>query len=172
MYLNGVHQVSTTKNNNQKLNSRRENRVQERELNKSALLQLGATDLRDAGVYHPQSAKDHKKVDKKPVQNTKAETLRSIVEKMTFKQALADPDVDGEYWNAASTSQRVIELAKALAIDDPERVHQMKKGFIKGFHDARELYGKDLPQVCIDTFNKTTEAFDSWISKEQKRDLE
>lgn len=169
MYLNGVHQVSMTKNNDQKLNGRREYRVQERKLNESTLLQLGAMDLRDAGVYHPQLTKDHMKIEKKPVQNTKAETLRSIVEKMTFKQALANSDVDGEYWNAVSTSQRVIELAKALAIDDPERVPQMKKGFIKGFHDAQELYGKDLPQVCIDTFNKTTEAFDSWIIKEQKR---
>ena len=48
--------------------------------------------------------------------------------KMIFKQALADSEADEEYWNAAATSQRVIELAKTLAIDDPEQAYRMKQG--------------------------------------------
>jgi len=169
MYLNGVRQVGLVKDNHKSRNNRKENRDPRRKISESAVLELGSPDLRETGIYHPQITKNLNKLEKQQRHDSKTETLRSIVEKMTFKQALANPETEGEYWNAAATSQRVIELAKALAIDDPERAYQMKIGFIKGFHDAQELYGEDLPQVCTDTFKLTTEAFDSWIIKAKNK---
>ena len=170
MHLNGVHQVRLVKDDLKSLNNRMENRNLRRRMSDSAVLELGSPNLRESGIYHPQSIKNVNQFGRQQGNDSKIETLRSIVEKMIFKQALAGSEAEEEYWNATATSQRVIELAKTLAIDDPDQAYQMKTGFIKGFHDAQELYGKALPQVCTDTLRLTTEAFDSWIIKVKNKE--
>ncbi|HEY8343850.1 MAG TPA: hypothetical protein VIL66_01515 [Bacillota bacterium] len=170
MHLDGVRQVRLVKDKPKSLINRTENRNLRRRICESAVLELGSPDLRETGIYHLQIIKNPNQFGKHQINDSKVETLRSMVEKMIFKQALAGSEAEEEYWNATATSQRVIELAKTLAIDDPDQAYQMKTGFIKGFHDAQELYGKALPQVCTDTLRLTTEAFDSWIIKVKNKE--
>jgi|SRR5690554_3378426 len=133
----------------------------------STQVQLGNPDLTATGVYHPSTIKRKGTLRPELLRNTTAETLRSIVERMTYKQALSSSKKDEEYWSAKATSQRVVELVKTLAADDPERFQQMKLGFIKGFNDAQALYGDKLPEVCRKTFNLAIEVFDSWMANKR-----
>jgi|GEM_PF-5410266 len=155
MVKNNAHRVKTDKKLHGGLRQRTAN---------STLVQLGNPDLRATGVYHPSTMKRKGNLHPELLRNTTAETLRSIVERMTYKQASSSTKTDEEYWSAEATSQRVIELVKTLAADDPERFQQMKLGFIKGFNDAQALYGGKLPEVCRKTFNLAIEVFDSWMA--------
>ena len=124
--------------------------------------------------------------------DSKTEQLRSLVEKMfgqqgktlakaddmwsflaggdftvdeeTKLQAQKDIAEDG-YWGAEATSDRILDFAKALTGGDPDKIEDMKNAFIKGFKEATKTWGKELPELCQNTYDKVMEKFDAW-SKE------
>lgn len=126
--------------------------------------------------------------------DAKTEQLRSLVEKMMGKQGLTlakasdmwsflaegDFTVDEEtraqaqkdvaedgYWGAEATSERILSFAKALTGGDPDKIEDMKDAFIKGFKEATKAWGKDLPELSQNTYDKVLEKFDAW-SKENE----
>lgn len=126
--------------------------------------------------------------------DSKTEQLRSLVEKMMGKQGLtlakasdmwsflADGDftVDEEtraqaqkdiaedgYWSAEATAERILSFAKALTGGDPEKIEDMKDAFIKGYQEATKAWGKELPELTKDTYNKVMEKFDAWANESE-----
>ena len=126
--------------------------------------------------------------------DSKTEQLRSLVEKMMGKQGLTlakasdmwsflaggDFTVDEEtraqaqkdiaedgYWGAEATAERILSFAKALTGGDPEKIEDMKDAFIKGYKEATKAWGKDLPELSQQTYDKVMEKFDAW-SKENE----
>ncbi len=124
--------------------------------------------------------------------DAKTEQLRSLVEKMMGKQGLtlakaddmwkflADGDftVDEEtraqaqkdiaedgYWGAEATSERILSFAKALTGGDPDKIEDMKDAFIKGYQEATKAWGKDLPELTKNTYDKVMEKFDAWANE-------
>ena len=76
-------------------------------------------------------------------------------------QAQADIADDG-YWGVEQTSDRIIEFAKALVGDDPDKAESMRAAFEKGFKAATKAWGQDLPDISQKTYDAVMKKFDDW----------
>ena len=115
--------------------------------------------------------------------------LRSLVEKMMTKQgeaigtaddmwrflakgdftvdaatkAQAEKDIaeDG-YWGVEQTSDRILDFAKALSGNAPEKADLLLDAFKKGFEEATKTWGDKLPDISQRTYDAVVEKFDKW----------
>lgn len=83
------------------------------------------------------------------------------VDPATKAQAQADIADDG-YWGVDQTSDRILDFAKALAGDDPDKADQMLEAFKKGFEQATKSWGKDLPDLSQRTYDSVLSKFEDW----------
>ncbi len=83
------------------------------------------------------------------------------VDEETRKQAQADIAEDG-YWGVEQTSDRILDFAKALSGNDPEKADLLIDAFKKGFKDATKSWGKDLPDISQRTYDAVLDKFDKW----------
>ena len=83
------------------------------------------------------------------------------IDEETQKQAQADIAEDG-YWGVEQTSDRILDFAKALSGNDPEKADLLIDAFKKGFDDATKSWGKDLPDISKRTYDAVLEKFDKW----------
>ena len=83
------------------------------------------------------------------------------VDEETQKQAQADIAEDG-YWGVEQASDRILDFAKALSGNDPEKADLLIDAFKKGFDDATKSWGKDLPDISKRTYDAVLEKFDKW----------
>lgn len=70
----------------------------------------------------------------------------------------------GEY-SVSAVSDRIMNMAKALAGDDSSKLSLLKNAVIKGFNSAADLFGKsfdDMPSITKDTYNEVMNRFDEW----------
>lgn len=115
--------------------------------------------------------------------------LRSLVEKMMTKQGIAigtaddmwkflakgDFTVDAEtkaqaeadiaedgYWGVEQTSERILDFAKALSGNDPDKADLLLDAFKKGFKEATKTWGDELPDISKRTYDAVVEKFDKW----------
>lgn len=86
------------------------------------------------------------------------------VDAATSAQAQADIAEDG-YWGVKQTSDRMIDFAKALAGDDPDKIEEMRNAIKKGFDAAKKLWGGELPSISKDTYDATMEKLDKWAEE-------
>jgi len=83
------------------------------------------------------------------------------VDDATRLQAQQDISEDG-YWGVNKTSERILDFAKALAGDDPDKLEEMKKAVQKGFELAEDMWGGTLPSISQQTYDKVMQGFDDW----------
>ena len=76
-------------------------------------------------------------------------------------QAQADIAEDG-YWGVEQTSDRILDFAKALAGNDPEKADEMLEAFKKGYEEATKTWGDELPEISKKTYDAVLEKFDAW----------
>lgn len=86
------------------------------------------------------------------------------VDEKTRADAQAAISEDG-YWGVSQTSQRIFDFAHALAGDDPEKMKEMQAAVEKGFKQAGEAWGGDLPSICGDTHSAVSKLFDDYYAK-------
>lgn len=79
-------------------------------------------------------------------------------------QAQADIAEDG-YWGVEQTSDRILDFAKALAGDDPEKAEEMLEAFKEGFKQATKAWGDELPEISQKTYDAVMEKFEAWKSE-------
>ena len=89
------------------------------------------------------------------------------VDAETKAKAQADIAEDG-YWGVEQTSDRILDFAKALAGDDPEKADQMLEAFKKGFEQATKSWGKELPDISKNTYDSVLKKFDDWKNSANK----
>ncbi len=87
------------------------------------------------------------------------------VDAATKAQAQADIAEDG-YWGVNQTSERILDFAKALAGDDPEKLENMRQAFEKGFAQAEKTWGGKLPDISQQTYDAVMKGFDQLTGKE------
>ena len=119
----------------------------------------------------------------------KTAQLRSLVEKMLLKQGqkfttLEDAfdmikegtiEVDDEtaveaqkeiaddgYWGVEQTSERLFSFAKALAGNDPTKADSMLEALQKGFDEATNQWGGELPELCQKTLEAAKKKLTDW----------
>ena len=83
------------------------------------------------------------------------------VDEATRAQAQADIADDG-YWGVDQTSDRILDLAKALSGNDPEKADLLLDAFKKGFKEATKSWGQDLPDISQRTYDAVVEKFNKW----------
>ncbi len=69
------------------------------------------------------------------------------------------------YWGVNQTSDRIIEMAKALTGGDPDKIEDMRKAFETGFKEATKTWGKDLPEISSQTYDAVMGKFDKWAEE-------
>ncbi len=83
------------------------------------------------------------------------------VDAATKAQAQADIAEDG-YWGVEQTSDRILDFAKALSGNDPDKADELLEAFKKGFKQATGAWGKELPDISQRTYDAVVEKFDNW----------
>ena len=83
------------------------------------------------------------------------------VDEATRAQAQADIADDG-YWGVDQTSDRILDFAKALSGNDPEKADLLLDAFKKGFKEATKSWGQDLPVISQRTYDGVVEKFNKW----------
>ena len=86
------------------------------------------------------------------------------VDEATKLEAQAEISENG-YWGSAKTSDRIVDFAKALASDNPEMAEELKAAFIKGYEQAKETWGGELPAICQETYDLVLEKLDKWSNE-------
>ncbi len=89
------------------------------------------------------------------------------VDAATKAQAQADIAEDG-YWGVEATSDRILDFAKALTGGDPDKIEEMREAFKKGFEQASETWGGELPDISQRTYEATMSKFDAWAEEANK----
>ncbi len=82
-------------------------------------------------------------------------------------QAQEDIAEDG-YWGVEQTSQRIVDFAKALAGNDPDKADELLDAFKKGYEQATGAWGKDLPDISKQTYEAVEEKFAAWKNEANK----
>lgn len=83
------------------------------------------------------------------------------VDAATKAQAEADIAEDG-YWGVEQTSDRILDFAKALSGNDPEKADLLLDAFKKGFKEATKTWGSELPDISQRTYDAVVEKFENW----------
>lgn len=83
------------------------------------------------------------------------------VDAATKAQAQKDIAEDG-YWGVEQTSDRILDFAKALSGNDPEKADLLLDAFKKGFEEATKTWGDKLPDISQRTYDAVVEKFDKW----------
>lgn len=76
-------------------------------------------------------------------------------------QAEADIAEDG-YWGVEQTSDRILDFAKALAGNDPDKAEEMLEAFKEGFKQATDTWGDELPEISQKTYGAVLSKFEAW----------
>ena len=90
------------------------------------------------------------------------------VDAATKAQAQADIAEDG-YWGVNQTSDRIVDFAKALCGGDPDKIEEMREAFKKGFKQAEETWGGELPEISQKTYDAVLEKFDAWANENKPK---
>lgn len=77
--------------------------------------------------------------------------------------AKAKEDIsENGYWGVEKTSSRIVDFAIALSGNDTSKAELLVDAFKKGFSQATKSWGKDLPDISSQTYDKVLEKFDAW----------
>lgn len=83
------------------------------------------------------------------------------VDPNAVEQAKKDVAEDG-YWGVKQTSDRLVEMAKALSGGDTSKADEMIAAIEKGFNQATKSWGGELPDICKDTLAAAKEKLTQW----------
>ncbi len=137
-------------------------------------------------IYNRDSVISKLKADQK----SRAESMRSLVEKLlskqtnkfsianqslssifgeaaknadpaTIKKAQEDISEDG-YWGVNKTSDRLVSMAIALTGGDTSKADEMMAAIQKGYDKATVAWGKELPDISKRTLEATKQKMEDW----------
>lgn len=84
------------------------------------------------------------------------------ISKMTPKEAQELISEEG-FFGINQTSERVANFVLDGAGDDLDKLQSGRAGVIKGFYEAQEIWGGDLPEISQKTFEATLQMIDDKI---------
>ncbi len=88
------------------------------------------------------------------------------VDPETRAQAQEDISEDG-YWGVKQTSQRLFDFAAALAGDDVDMMKKMQDAMMKGFDQATQTWGRELPEISQQTIDAANKLFEDYYASKQ-----
>ncbi len=129
------------------------------------------------------------KIDTATIQRLKEESekvymqLRELVRQLLEKQGLSFREIESQYikideetrikaqemiseggpLSPEVVSDRIVEFAKAISGGDKEKIDILRDAIEKGFREAAEVLGGELPEICQITYKLVNEKLDAWI---------
>lgn len=88
--------------------------------------------------------------------------------KVAAQEAIAE---DG-YYGVEQTSNRIVDFAKALSGGNVEKADLLFDAFKKGFEEATKAWGKDLPEICQQTYKAVEKKFNEWKNPKEEKTAE
>jgi hypothetical protein len=85
------------------------------------------------------------------------------IDEKTRAEAQKQISDDGEY-GAEKTSQRLLEMAKALSGNDKSKIDLLRTAIEDGFKEAESIWGNELPEISKKTKELTMKKMDEWQS--------
>lgn len=82
---------------------------------------------------------------------------------METKQNAIEAISEDGYWGVKQTSERIFQMAQALAGDDPEKMKQMQAAVAKGYEAAGKAWGSDLPEIAGNTIDAVNKMFEDYF---------
>lgn len=159
-----------------------------KDTSKDVVYEKGTSTKKDSAnqIYNRDSIVSKLKADQK----SRADSMRSLVEKLLNKQkdkyntansnlagifrsaaANADPETirkaqediseDG-YWGVNKTSDRLVSMAIALSGGDTGKADEMMNAIQKGFDKATAAWGEKLPDISQRTLEATKQKMEDW----------
>lgn len=89
------------------------------------------------------------------------------VDKETQAQAQEAISENG-YWGVKQTSERIFQMAQALAGDDPEKMKVMQDAVKRGYEAAGKAWGGELPGIAGETISAVDKMFEDYFAKAGK----
>ena len=89
----------------------------------------------------------------------------------TKQNAIEAISEDG-YWGVKQTSERIFQMAQALAGDDPEKMKQMQDAVAKGYSAAGKAWGGDLPDIAGQTIDAVNKMFEDYFAGEKTEETD
>lgn len=86
------------------------------------------------------------------------------VDAKTKAEAQAAISEDG-FWGVSQTSQRIFDFAAALAGDNVDKMKEYQAAVEKGFKQAGEAWGGNLPAISGQTHEAVNKLFDEYYAK-------
>ncbi len=160
----------------------------EKDTTDKVVYEKGETAKKDSAnqIYNRDSVISKLKADQK----SRAESMRSLVEKLlskqtnkfsianqslssifgeaaknadpeTIKKAQEDISEDG-YWGVNKTSDRLVSMAIALTGGDTSKADEMMAAIQKGYDKATAAWGKELPDISKRTLEATKQKMEDW----------
>lgn len=74
------------------------------------------------------------------------------------------------YWGVKQTSERIFQMAQALAGDDPEKMKVMQDAVKRGYEAAGKAWGGELPGIAGETISAVDKMFEDYFAKAGKVD--
>ncbi len=71
------------------------------------------------------------------------------------------------FYGVKNTSKRILDFAKHISGDNPEKYEQIKQAIVDGFEAAKEAFGGSLPQISQDTYDQVMKGLDEWAGKDK-----
>ena len=65
-----------------------------------------------------------------------------------------------DYWSAEKTSQRILDYAKKISGNNPEKFDLLIGAFKNGFKEAEKAFGGTLPEISHKTYDLVIEGFE------------
>ncbi len=72
---------------------------------------------------------------------------------------------DGEN-GIEAVSNRIVDFAKALSGGDKSKYEILKAGIEEGFKQAGDVFGGELPEISVKTYDAVMEKLDKWYNEE------
>ncbi|MDD3815417.1 MAG: hypothetical protein PHZ02_12325 [Desulfocapsaceae bacterium] len=69
------------------------------------------------------------------------------------------------YFGVKQTSDRIVDFAIAMAGGDPSHLAAIKEGVDKGFSEALDAFGGQLPDISYNTYDAVMEKLDKWAEE-------
>ncbi len=86
------------------------------------------------------------------------------LEEITQEEA-ADLVAEDGYFGVEQTSDRIVDFAIGLAGGDTSRIDAIKAGVEKGFQEALQAFGGELPEISYQTYDAVFEKLDAWVEE-------
>lgn len=110
------------------------------------------------------------------------ETLRNLVQKLLLEQGKKAAEGTSLHANAVeqarqsiaeegdfgveAVSDRIVDFAIAVAGDDKSKLEELKAAIDRGFKEAGKSFGRDLPDICHQTYDAVMKKLDQWSQEE------